>query len=260
MIESALTSNHTKCFIHSVYPISMVFKRGIVLAEICGIHAGDGYLRNDGKRVELDISGNLEEQGYYDLHVTKLFKEEFFKFPNPKYFPSRKTYGFVIRSKNIVEFMNLIGFPYGAKSSTVRIPKFVFKKKIFMIYFLRGYFDTDGHLGFFRRSNSSYSKYKRTHNYYPRIMLSSISKELIQDVGALLTILNFNFRIHKSNPIKKGEHRKFHITINGVNNLLKWVSLIGMRNPVKFSRLLVWLNHGFCQPNMSLSDRVKLLK
>ena len=22
------------------------------MAEICGIHAGDGYLRNDGKRVE----------------------------------------------------------------------------------------------------------------------------------------------------------------------------------------------------------------
>ncbi|MDP2906846.1 MAG: hypothetical protein Q8O03_02800 [Nanoarchaeota archaeon] len=43
-------------------------------AEICGIHAGDGYLRNDGRRRELDISGNVEEQTYYDNHVIPLFE------------------------------------------------------------------------------------------------------------------------------------------------------------------------------------------
>ena len=32
------------------------------LAEICGIHAGDGYLRGKDHRKELDISGNIEEK------------------------------------------------------------------------------------------------------------------------------------------------------------------------------------------------------
>jgi hypothetical protein len=55
----------------------MVFEFSPELAEICGIHAGDGYLRNDGQRKELDISGNIEEKEYYDLHINELFKKAF---------------------------------------------------------------------------------------------------------------------------------------------------------------------------------------
>ena len=48
------------------------------LAEICGIHAGDGYLRcRERNRGEIQICGNLEEQGYYDNHVIPLFNNFF---------------------------------------------------------------------------------------------------------------------------------------------------------------------------------------
>ena len=49
------------------------------LAEICGIHAGDGYLRGGegNSRWELDISGSVEEKEYYDLHVKRLFEKVF---------------------------------------------------------------------------------------------------------------------------------------------------------------------------------------
>lgn len=50
-------------------------KINIELAEICGIHVGDGYLRNDGRRREFDISGSIEEKEYYDWHVIPLFKK-----------------------------------------------------------------------------------------------------------------------------------------------------------------------------------------
>ena len=47
------------------------------IAEICGIHAGDGYLRNEGYQRELDISGNIDEKEYYDSHVVPLFERVF---------------------------------------------------------------------------------------------------------------------------------------------------------------------------------------
>ena len=42
----------------------MTFELSPELAEICGIHAGDGYLRSNEHRIELDISGNVEEKEY----------------------------------------------------------------------------------------------------------------------------------------------------------------------------------------------------
>lgn len=48
------------------------------LAEICGIHAGDGYLRfRERNKGEVDISGHIEEKGYYDDHVILLFNKVF---------------------------------------------------------------------------------------------------------------------------------------------------------------------------------------
>ena len=47
------------------------------LAEVCGIHAGDGYMRLRGNnKGEVDISGHLEEKDYYDEYVIPLFNEE----------------------------------------------------------------------------------------------------------------------------------------------------------------------------------------
>ena len=44
------------------------------LAELCGIHVGDGYLRNSGNHREFDVSGNIEEKDYYDVHVKELIR------------------------------------------------------------------------------------------------------------------------------------------------------------------------------------------
>ena len=70
---------------------NMNFNLSENLAEICGIHAGDGYLRNDGKRIELDISGNMEEKEFYDKHVIPLFSKFFKMKIKGKYFYSRNT-------------------------------------------------------------------------------------------------------------------------------------------------------------------------
>ena len=99
------------------------------LAEICGIHAGDGYLRSKNYHNELDISGSLEEKEYYDYHVSSLFKDVFNININNRHFQSRNTYGFVIRDKEIIRFMHSLGFPYGKKTLTVKIPDFILNNK-----------------------------------------------------------------------------------------------------------------------------------
>jgi len=65
------------------------------LAEAFGIHAGDGYMRTrERNKGEVDISGNIEERGYYDNHVVPLFNKIFNLNMQGRYFP-RGTYGFV---------------------------------------------------------------------------------------------------------------------------------------------------------------------
>ncbi|MBS3100363.1 hypothetical protein J4463_04085 [Candidatus Pacearchaeota archaeon] len=119
------------------------------LSEICGIHAGDGYLRDDGQRRELDISGSFEEQIYYDRHVIPLFSKEFNLKVNGRIFASRRTYGFVLRGKKITRFFNQeLGFCLGSKSLIVKVPEQILYSDSLLIIsrFLRGLFDTDGSL------------------------------------------------------------------------------------------------------------------
>ena len=230
------------------------------LAEICGIHAGDGYLRNDGKRKELDISGNYEEKEYYDFHVIPLFNKFFKVQTKGKYFPHRNTYGFVIRNPNIIKFMHKLGFPYGNKSLNLKLPSFILENQSFKLRFLRGYFDTDGHLGFAKKYGQSYAKFKRTRHCYPRLMFSTVSKPLANNLKKIFNELNFNYVHFHYMPKKSTENLRYRFDINGVSNLKKWIHSIGIKNPTKYSRFLIWKKHGFCPTNITYPQRLNILK
>ena len=92
------------------------------LAEIFGIHAGDGYMRLRGNKGEIDISGHLEEKEYYDNRVVLLFNKCFGINVKARYF-SRGTYGIIFYSKDIARLFNVFGFPFGKKSLSVSVPK-----------------------------------------------------------------------------------------------------------------------------------------
>lgn len=224
------------------------------LSEICGIHSGDGYLRNDGKRVELDISGNVEEKDFYDKHIIPLFNKTFKIKLKGKFFPSRNTYGFVIRKRDIIEFFHDIGFPYGEKTTIVKIPRFVLKSNNvnYLKRFLRGFFDTDGCLTFDK-------KHKKYH-YYPRIILVTCSYELFENVCEILGKIGilFHTQIYKSK--KDNENTSYRIWVRGKNRVEKWISVIGCNNPSKLSRYKIWKEFGFCPPNLTFEQRKQILK
>ncbi len=177
------------------------------LSEICGIHAGDGYLRNDGHRKELDVSGNVEESEYYDKHVCFLFEKAFNINIENKFFPSRNTYGFVLRNKKIIESLHDLGFPYGDKSTSVRIPKSILhsdNKKI-IASFLRGLFDTDGNISFRKYYGKSYKLFKTANHVYPVISIATVSKNLSDGIAAILKKLDIGYNYYSYKPRKTRE-------------------------------------------------------
>ena len=232
------------------------------LAEICGIHAGDGYLRmRKQNKGEIDISGHLEEKDYYDDHVIPLFNKVFNLNIKGRYF-SRGNYGFVIYNKKVAQLLNELGFPFGKKSEIVKVPNFILKSKnkILCTRFLRGLFDTDGGLYFQnRKTGKNYTEFKRKHNYYPIISLTSVSKLLIDNTSFMLKELGLKHFIYGYQPKNLRDSYRYVITISGVKRLQKWMKLVGIKNPVKLTRYLIWKKFGFCPPHTSLEQRKDLL-
>src|SRR3989344_5920758 len=237
----------------------MESNKALEIAEICGIHAGDGYLRNDGKRRELDISGNIEEKEYYDKHIIPLFNKFFNIQSKGRYFPYRNTYGFVIRDIKIIEFMNKLGFPYGAKSLKVKVPSFILEDDLLKKSFLRGYFDTDGHLGFAKKYGNC-SEFRKTRHCYPRIGFTTVSKNLSDNLKEVFEELKFNFVYYTYKDKNEKSNLRHLFNINGIKNLKKWLNLIGINNPTKYSRFLIWKKYGFCPTNINYLQRLEILK
>lgn len=232
------------------------------LAEICGLHAGDGYLRNDGMRAELDISGNVEEKEFYDNHVIPLFSGFFNITIEGKIFPSRNTYGFVIRDRKIIKFLHNLGFPYGNKTKIVEIPKFILKSKNddTQRNFLRGLFDTDGCFSAIKRYGKNYIEFKRKYHYYPRISIVTCSQQLFSQTSDILKRLGFNFSVQEYMPKRSNESLKYIICIAGENNMRRWFETIGSNNFSKMSKYLIWKNFGFYPPKTTLEQRKQILK
>ena len=233
------------------------------LAEICGIHAGDGYLRvRERNKGEVDISGHLEEKEYYDNHVIPLFNKVFGLDMKGRSF-SRGSYGFVTYNKEVRDILIKLGFPKGKKSKTVTVPKKILESKDKILYsgFLRGLLDTDGHIGFRnRKSLHGYSKFKKEFNYYPTITISTISKKLMEDTCLMLKELGIKHFLYSYQPKDPRDSYKYVIIMNGKDRLEKWMDQIGSKNPVKLSRYLIWKKFGFCPTNLTLKQREDILK
>jgi hypothetical protein len=230
------------------------------IAEICGIHAGDGYLRSKKSRNEWDVSGSFEEREYYDTHVLPLVNTIFNLDLKGKYFPSRGTYGFVIRNKELVSYIHgVLGFPYGNKSTIVETPSFVFGDNQLMIGFLRGIFDTDGHFSCMKRKSGKYIEFKKKFHYYPRISLSTVSYDLSLGLSKILKILNIKTCESQYRPKKSTENLKYRLDINGSEEVINFFELIKPKNTVKASRYNLWRKLGICPTNITFKERKDIL-
>ncbi len=231
------------------------------LAEFCGIHAGDGYMRKRGVTYEVDISGSLEEQEYYDEYVIPLVNKLFGTAIKGRAFFPRGTYGFRTHDKNIAKTLNEQGFPFGSKTLNVHCPESILVSNDETIHeaFLRGFFDTDGCVCFAKRYGT-YQQYKKEHQVYPRILLTTCSERLAGELCTLLNSLCFLTRCYKREVGIRMLHPTYGIHLNGKIAVEHWMNTIGTSNPVKESKYLLWKKMGFCPPNTTHLERLKVLK
>ncbi len=154
-----------------------------------------------------------------------------------------------------------MGFPSGEKSSIVSVPKLILDSNNKEIYakFLRGLFDTDGNLYFSRRTSKSYIEFKRKYNYYPIIQIATVSEKLSKEISFMLNKLLIKHFLSSYQPKDIRDKRKYIVIINGVDRLEKWMEFIGIKNPVKFTRYLIWKKFGFCPPHTTLEQRKDIL-
>lgn len=211
--------------------------------------------RNRGK-YWLQFSGNFtEELSYYKDYLMPLMKSLFNHTGN--IIKSKKDNSLTLRiySKAIVNFkINTLKLPFGQKSEHAFIPNFIRNNKKLLSSFLRGLADTDFSLTFKKKG--------KFHNY-PVLQTALKSKSLIKQIHTALNKFNITSNIYFNEKNFDKRTGKFCIKnslyINGKDNLEKWVKFIGFKNPVFYTKYLIWKKFDFCPPHTTLADRTLIL-
>lgn len=212
------------------------------LAYICGVLAGDGSInfRTEKHEYLVKCVGNpKDEKEFYNNVIGPKFYELFGISLNLKLHDSNTTFGFVIYSKELVNYLtSVIGLPLGRKYGTLKVPSLFYNNQDLLINFIRGLFDTDGSVSFKKRH--------RDYNYYPVICLTSRSENFVRQCSEILKSLGFSFfEIYnykvKDERVKGGFTTISRIEINGARNLKLWIEKIGFYSPKHLSKINLFL-------------------
>lgn len=204
------------------------------LAELIGIHIGDGYLgyRENKKEFLIQCMGNPKtEKEHYDKFMNSSWKEIFNIDLNLKNFNSG-CYGFMVYSKAIGTFFNhVLEMPIGKKSHTIKIPNIIkntCKESISdeMVACIRGIIDTDFYLN--------------KDNYSFELGAYFASRNLVLDLNyylkklGMLPIIYLDQKYYNSSSNKMLVRHK--IRIRKKKDLEFWANFIGSHNPKFYKR------------------------
>jgi hypothetical protein len=229
------------------------------LAELLGIHIGDGCISENKRYSEYYLGGDLiEEREYHDNWVGPLFNK---KIMNPlfnknvkyKEHPKVGVYGFHIFDKNLANFFKEFGIASGSKIN-IGIPNEIVKDLRLLKRFLRGLFDTDGTL-YFEKSYTS----KHRKNNHPIIKLGTVSNTLAQDVFNSLKKIGLNPRMKNPHKGKKDKNLVYSVILYRKQDIHYYINEIGFKNPKHYTKWQVFKRYGFCPPKTVLKERKKML-
>jgi len=230
------------------------------MAELIGIHIGDGCISCNNRYKEYYLGGDLtEEKEYHDNWVAPLFNKKvmiplYGKTVNYKEHPKVGIYGFHIFNEKIVNFYKKLGIKSGSKIN-IEIPKYILKDENLSKRFLRGLFDTDGNI-YFNKNRSA----KNPINNRPIISLGTVSKNLSDQVFDLLIKLGYNPGRRKPYKGKRDKNFVHRITIYRINDIKKFIDEIGFKNSKHQTKWLVFKKLSYCIPHTTLNQRYEILR
>ena len=229
------------------------------LAELFGIHIGDGCISENNRYSEYYLGGDLiEEREYHDNWVGPLFNKKimnplFGKNVNYKEHPKIGIYGFHIFDKKLVDFFRDFDICIGSKIN-VGIPRIILNDKKLLKRFIRGLFDTDGTI-YFEKSYTS----KHLKNNHPIIKLGTVSKNLAEDVYKSLKIFGLNPKMKNPYKGKKDKNIVHSVILYRKNDIYYFINEIGFKNPKHYTKWQVYKKFGFCPPKTTLKQRKDML-
>ncbi|MBN1214547.1 MAG: hypothetical protein JXA99_03800 [Candidatus Lokiarchaeota archaeon] len=206
-----------------------------MLAELLGIHIGDGYLgyRKERKSYLVQCMGNprLDKQ-HYDLFMLSAWKKLFNIDLKLRNFQNG-CYGFMVHSKAIGSFFhNSLEMPIGKKCKTINIPDIIkrtYKKRISqeIISCIRGIIDTDFFLTIDRG--------------HPELGAFFMSRNLVLDLNKYLKLIGMNPTISLDKEYfdtSCGKNLIRHrIRIRKKKDVKKWIYSIGTHNPKFYKKI-----------------------
>ena len=109
------------------------------IAELAGIFAADGSIQ----KAHICFWGNItEDREYYNKVIRSLFKKSFNIDVNPHDKKSNSVHRFYVCNREIIKyFSKYLGFNFGNKTYSVRIPKIIMQSNNTEIWasFIRGF-------------------------------------------------------------------------------------------------------------------------
>jgi len=229
------------------------------LAELIGIHIGDGCISENKRYSEYYLGGDLiEEIEYHDSWVGPLFNKKimiplFGKEVTYKKYPKVGIYGFYIFNKKLVDFFKVLGINAGSKIN-LGIPNKILSDKKLLKRFIRGLFDTDGSLYF----DKNYSA-KNKKNNAPMIKLGTVSKKLIEDVFNSLKGMGLNPRMRLPYQGKRDKNKVYSVLLYRRKDIEFFINEIKFKNPKHYTKWQVFKKLGYCLPYTKLKERRKIL-
>jgi len=233
------------------------------LAELTGIMLGDGHIKvmdgSQGSRKVYTICVTCsltEDYDYFHNVINSLFLKNFNMKLNTKEYSSNGYFNAIRGSKAVATFFTkILDVPSGKKSGIIKIPKLILVSSLSnKLAFIRGISDTDFCLTFKRAGRKSHS--------YPVIKGKFKSHAFVQQLNNLLGALGFRCSIinddYYDKRIKKTNNEQT-VQLSGKENLKKWISTIGYRNPRHHTKYLIWKEFGFCPPYTTLEQRKQIL-
>jgi len=210
------------------------FKLTKEFCEFYGILMGDGCLTRyntpDGTKYAIIISGNKRFEFPYYAYIQNIIASQFKVYSVINEQRNTNAIDLYIRNKSLFFSLHNFGFPIGRKYEQLKIPNQILSlpwhlKK----YFIRGLFDTDGTI-----YTKKHEKYR-----YPYIGVTSINRELLEEIRIMLRRRGYPFYISGQN-----------LLMRGISNTHRWMQDVGTSQPKHLFKCQYWCKNGNLPANL----------